>query len=134
MALTTTTLASPVGTTIYIDADANSTLEVASTSAKTGYQLYINNLDNDAPCWVKLVDAQSATPGTTEADFQFYAPAAATISYIVPTGLAFGTGVCVWVTAAGTTVSNNVSSTTTGKAKTDTASPENAVEIRLHTS
>tara|TARA_R110002051_G_scaffold277007_1_gene338377 strand:- start:554 stop:958 length:405 start_codon:yes stop_codon:yes gene_type:complete len=134
MALSTTTLSNPVGATIYIDADANSTVEVAATSAKTGYQLYINNLGNANACFVQLVNATSATPGTTDSTFRFYCPGDSTISYVMPTGLPFATGICVWATAAGTVVSNNIASATTGKAITDTTSPVNAVELRFHTS
>ena len=134
MAFTTTTLSNPVGAAIYIDSDANATVEVIATSAKTAYQLYINNSGNDAPCWVRLHNKTAATPGTTEEDFKFYAPASSAISYVIPTGLGFSAGVCAWATAAGTTVSNNVSSTTTGKAVGDTTAPVNSVEIRLHTS
>lgn len=134
MALSTTTLASPVGATIYIDADANSTVEVAATSTKLGYQLYINNLTNADPCFIQLVNATSATSGTTDSTFRFYCPGDSTISYVIPTGLAFATGICIWATAAGTKVENNVASATTGKDITDTTSPVNAVEVRFHTS
>tara|TARA_R110000737_G_scaffold196910_1_gene217439 strand:+ start:422 stop:826 length:405 start_codon:yes stop_codon:yes gene_type:complete len=134
MALSTTTLSNPVGTTIYIDADANSTVEVAASTGKTAYQLYINNLGNGNPCFIQLVAATSATSGTTDSTFRFYCPGDSTISYVLPTGLAFANGVCLWATAAGTTVANNISSATTGKAIGDTTSPVNAVELRLHTS
>ena len=92
MALSTTTLSNPVGTTIYIDADANSTVEVAASTGKTAYQLYINNLGNGNPCFIQLVAATSATSGTTDSTFRFYCPGDSTISYVLPTGLAFAFG------------------------------------------
>lgn len=134
MALTTTSLASPIGSTIYIDTTADGTVEVAATSAKTVYQIYIDNEANSDPCYLKLCDATSATSGTTEPSFVVYAAGSATSTYVIPTGLAFNAGVCFWVTAAGTVTSNNVTSATTGKAKTDTTSPSLPVEVRLHTS
>ena len=120
MGLTTTTLGTPLGATIYIDADANATAEVAATSAKTLYQIRLDNTLNSAATYLHIVDGTSASPGQTERNFIFYCASGATANYSIPTGLACDNGLVFWCT--------------TQSVKTGTDSPAKAVEVRIHTS
>lgn len=120
MGLTTTTLGTPLGTRIYIDTDANATAEVAATSARLMYQIYISNTSNTAATYLHIVDGTSATVGTTERNFIFYCASGTTANYAIPTGLVCDNGLVFWCT--------------TESAKTGTTAPTNAVEVRIHTS
>jgi hypothetical protein len=120
MALTTTTLGSPLGAKIYIDTDADATAEVASTDALTIYQIKIDNSLNTAAAYLKIVDADTATVGTTEASFIFVCPASTSVNYAIPTGLACNAGMVFWCTTASIV--------------TSTDGPTNDVEVRIHTS
>lgn len=120
MGLTTTTLGTPLGATIYIDIDANATAEVAATSAKTIYHCRIDNTSNTSATYLHIVDGTSATVGTTERNFILYCASGTTANYAIPTGLPCDNGLVFWCTTA---------SVVTG-----TDSPAKAVEVRIHTS
>jgi hypothetical protein len=120
MALTTTTLGSPLGAKIYIDTDADETAEIASTDALTIYHVKIDNTANSAAAYLKIVDADTATVGTTDASFIFFCASSSTANYAIPTGLACNAGMVFWCTTA--------------SIKTSTDGPTNDVEVQIHTS
>jgi len=69
---------------------------------------------SEPACYVKFVDASSATVGTTSADMILYAPIGTTTSYVINGGWAYSTALTFWaVTSAA--VSGNVSPTSNVK-------------------
>ena len=69
---------------------------------------------SEPACYVKIVDATSATVGTTSADMILYAPIGKITSYVINGGWAYSTGLSIWaVTSAA--VSGNVSPTSSVK-------------------
>ena len=114
MAITLSTIADPLGSKLIIDTDADSTAEANVTGA-TGsfYAVEIDNTANTSATYVKLADASSGTAGTTQNDWQFYAPASTKLTYIVGTGMAFSTALTVWaVTSPAALTNSNAASAT----------------------
>lgn len=69
---------------------------------------------SEPACYVKMVDASSATVGSTSADIILYAPIGKITSYVINGGWAFSSGLSIWaVTSAA--VSGNVSPTSSVK-------------------
>jgi len=97
MGVTLSTIADPLGTKLVIDTDADSTAEGNVTGAAGSfYAVEIDNTANQAATYVKFADATSATPGTTNPSWQFYAPASTKLTYVLGTGIAFTPGLSVW--------------------------------------
>jgi hypothetical protein len=97
------------------DADGDN---VTSATGGNLYMIQIDNTENKAAVYLKLVDASSATPGSTTPNFVFYTPGARTATYSMPPGHAYSSGVSIWCT---TTLSNSGSQ----------SDPANAVEVRI---
>ena len=122
MSVTTTTLANPFGAKIIIDTDADATAEAATTSSTTLYHVRIDNTQNTADVYVKLHDLAvgSVTVGTTAPNHVFFCPSGTKLSYVMASGLAFGTAISMHAS--------------TGIDTQSTTGPTNDVEVRLHTS
>ena len=110
--LTSTGQASPLATKIFKIATANNTANANFTGA-TGslFMIQIDNTSNSAASFVKLVDATSATVGTTAPTLCFAAPASTKLSYLIPGGVVFSAGFTIFCTTsagtAGTTSPTN---------------------------
>tara|TARA_R100000773_G_scaffold18521_1_gene16786 strand:- start:1577 stop:1969 length:393 start_codon:yes stop_codon:yes gene_type:complete len=88
----------------------------ASTNVTGGtgsiFLIQINNEANSSASFLKIRDNTTATPGTTTAngagtpDFTFKAPAHSKITYAIPGGAAFGSGLSMWC-VTGTEVGNS---------------------------
>ena len=104
MALTTTPFSSNLGAILITYDDTTSTAATNTRGAAgTLYMLRIDNSLNSASMYFKIVDGNSATPGTTSPDFVFRVRASTKTTYVFPTGLVFSTGFTHWcVTAGGT--------------------------------
>ena len=111
MAITLSTIADPLGSKLIIDTDADSTAEANVTGATGSF--YAVEIANTSATYVKLADASSGTAGTTQNDWQFYAPASTKLTYIVGTGMAFSTALTVWaVTSPAALTNSNAASAT----------------------
>jgi hypothetical protein len=116
MAITKGVVANALADTLVTDTTTDSTVEAHVTGAAGSlYYVYIDNTANTAAAYVKIADATSATSGSTVPDFVFYAPASRSVSYAIPSGHAYATGVSFWGT---TTQASAVSQTDPGTAIT----------------
>jgi len=100
MAVTTGTVANPLGTTLITDSAANLTAEANLFSgASTVYAVEIDNTANTGQTnYIKLRNGTSATPSSDQPLIMLYAPAGEKVSYMCFTGHAFGTGTSFWGT------------------------------------
>jgi|TARA_R110000824_G_scaffold116395_3_gene267781 hypothetical protein len=124
MAVTLSTIADPLGSKLILDTDSDATAE-ANVTGGTGsfYAVEIDNTANTTATYVKIADASSGTAGTTQNDWQFYAPASTKLTYIVGTGMAFSTALTVWaVTSAAALTGSNAAAAT---------SPTSSVPIKI---
>ena len=121
MAVTVTNQATPIGNKLVQDTDADNTSANNTTGAAgTIYYLEIDNtLNGGQNVYFKLVDAASATVGSTNPDYTFRVNGGLRRSFIFPLGLAFGTGFPHWCV--------------TGPTVTDNTSPTNNVTVRYVT-
>ena len=102
--LTSTGQASPLATKIFKIATANNTANANFTgSTGTLFMIQIDNTANSAASFVKLVDATSATVGTTAPDIVIKVPASQQRSVLFPKGIAFSSGFTLFCTTAGGT-------------------------------
>ena len=114
MAVTTTTLADPIGAKVIIDTDADS-------SGATIYQIQINNTANTTTSvTVKIADVNSNATTSSAITHQFSCPAGDKVSFILNTGIVLSSGLAFWCT--------------TGVSSTDTTAPVGEVEVRFLTS
>ena len=115
MAVTTSTIADPLGTKLIIDASSNATSEsnVTSGAAGTVYAVEIDNSSNtSAAVYTKLYQSTSPTVGTTPPDLQFKVGAGLKQTYIIGGGFAVG-GLSFWtVTSAFAATGNNSNANT----------------------
>ena len=94
--------AAPTALFVVENTDTDETEDLAFNGSKTLKQVKINNSANTTVLYLQLWDDNnpaSVTPGTTEPQAVFFCPASSTISYVLPGGLAFATGIVM----AGTT-------------------------------
>ena len=118
MTTTTTSLANPIGSKIIIDLEANAVPEDAAiTGAATLYQIRIDNTNNTNPVYLKILDATSATAGSSEPNFVLECPASSKASMVSTSGLALSNGLSFWCVTT-----NDVQGVTP---------PTNAVEVRI---
>lgn len=125
MAITTTTIADPLGTKLIIDSDANADAEDDVTGTGTGkiYAVEIDNSLNSIPVYVKLCEVADATSGANGAPWQFPAPAGTKITYMIGDGVSYLTNLSFWCV---------ISPFTTSAESTDAAtSPASDVEVKI---
>ena len=121
MAITTTSLADPIGAKVLIDTDADATVEQALTSGATIYQIQISNtLNSSTAVTLKIADVASNASTSSAISHQFTCPGGDRVSYIFNTGITLSAGLAFWCT--------------TSIAASDTNSPTNDVEVRFLTS
>ena len=110
--LTSTGQASPLATKIFKIATANNTANANFTgSTGTLFMIQIDNTANSSASFVKLVDATSATVGTTAPSLCFMVPASQQRSFLMPKGIAFSAGFTLFcTTSAGTAGTTSPSS------------------------
>ena len=121
MAVTVTNQSNPLGARLVYDSSAGGTaVDNTTGAAGTLYMVEIDNTDNGAASYFKLVNATSATAGTTAASMVFMCPASAKRSFAFPEGIAFSAGFSHWCT--------------TGAAESNTGAPSSAVKVRYVTS
>ena len=119
MAVTKGVVADALADTLVTDTTTDSTVEANITGAAgTLYYVYIDNTANTLASYVKVVDATSATSSSTVPDYVYYAPASKAVSYSIPSGHAYSTGLSVWGTS---TQANAVSQT----------DPSTAITVRI---
>lgn len=88
MAVTTSTIADPLGTKLIIDANSNATDEDDVTSGASAiiYAVEIDNTENNAATYTKLHNNANAVVGTTPPELQFKVAAQAKQTYMIGTG------------------------------------------------
>lgn len=113
MAVTTSTIADPLGTKLIIDADSDATSEndVTSGAAGTVYAVEIDNTSNNSAVYAKLVQSTNPTVGTTAPDLQLKVAASSKETYVIGGGFAM-TGLSFWtVTSPYAATGNNSNAT-----------------------
>jgi len=97
MAVTVSTIADPLGTKLVIG-DANATAEDAAiTGATTIYAVEIDNSDNTAATYVKIVDSVGPVGvGTDDPDIMIRATGGVKETYMIGTGDPFAAGISFW--------------------------------------
>jgi hypothetical protein len=103
MAVTVTNQSTPLGAKLVEDTAAtNSAVDNTTGASGTLYMVEIDNTGLAGVVYFKLVDATSATAGTTAASLVLICPASVKRSYAFPEGIVFDNGFSHWcVTAAG---------------------------------
>ena len=88
-------------------------LDISNTSqnnvtggAGTLYLITVDNTANTAIVYLKLVDAATGGSGT-EPNWQFKVPASTKLSFVMPEGSVFSTGLSIWCTTGATTSDNS---------------------------
>jgi len=112
-----------LASTLVFDGNANGSDDsdgdnVTSATSGSVYMMQIDNTLNSSAVYLKIVDASSASPGSTVPHFVLYAPASQTATYALPPGHEYSSGVSIWCT---TTLSNS-------SGQTD---PPYTVEVRI---
>lgn len=121
MAITTTSLASPIGSKVLIDTTANATVEQALAAGATIYQIQINNsLNTTTAVTVKIADVASGASTSSPITHQLTCPGGERVSYIFNTGITLSNGLAFWCT--------------TGVSSNDVTNPLESVEVRFLTS
>jgi len=106
MAFIKTTTPTALGGKLIVDTKCDTTSADNVTGATSGI-VYIVKIDatgnvvttSEPGCYVKIVDASSATGGgvsSTVPDLVFYAPHGVVTTYVISGGWAFSSGVCMW--------------------------------------
>ena len=120
MAVSKTTTISALAGTLVVDLDADANEEDNVTGATSGL-IYAVDIDNTvnavSAVYVKIADTSNATVSSTKADLMLIAPAGKSVSYILPYGHAYSSGVSFWCT--------------TGNADASTAAPTKSVKVRI---
>lgn len=99
MSVTTTSLASPIGSKLIIDTLVNGVgVDGAISGSTTIYQIQIDNTLNTAPVYLKIADATSAVPGTTEPHQIYQCPGSVKVSLVVNSGFVLASGLSYWAT------------------------------------
>ena len=87
MAVTTSTAANPLITTIVTDTDSDITVETAASAAQNLYFVEIANT-NTVAVYTKLIAAASGSNNSTQHYIQLYCPANTTCYFYVPASVA----------------------------------------------
>ena len=105
---TATTPTALAGTLVTIECNASAENNVSNDSSGKLYQIKADNsLNTDLPAYVKIVDAASATVGTTNPDIMIEVPAGETAHYVVEAGWTYSSGLSVWCTSGPESISNS---------------------------
>ena len=106
---------------LFIETDLEGTLiEDVGNGAVTIYSMHLNSAANSEHVYVKCYNNTSGTLGTDNPELIFRLYATQVLDVVFPTGLYFGTGLCIaCVTTSGTAGTSN---------------PASAVKVRLVTS
>jgi len=105
----TTTPVALAGNLVTISQCTNSAEDnVTADSSGRIYQVKADNsLNEQLPAYLKIVDASSATVGTTNPDILIEIPAGESVNYIWEAGFPYAAGVSVWCTDAPQSSSNS---------------------------
>ena len=124
MAVTTSTIADPLGTKLIIDADSDATSEsnVTSGAAGTVYAVEIDNTSNTSAVYTKLYQSTNPTVGTTPPDLQFKVAASSKETYVIGSGFAVGS-LSFWTVTSPYAVTGNNSNATN--------SPSSDVKVKI---
>ena len=121
MAVTVTNQSNPLASKIVQDTGAtNAAVDNTTGAAGTLYMVEIDNTSYSTAVYFKLADTDDATAGTTAPTMQFLCPASVKRSYVMPEGVAFGTGFSHWCV--------------TGAAQSNTGAPATPPTVRYVTS
>lgn len=120
MAVTVTNQSNPLGSKIVQDDNTGDVKENTTGANGTIYMIEIDNTAYSTAVYFKLVNATSATIGSTAATMVFYCPASSRRSYAFPQGIAFSAGFTHWCT--------------TGAAESDDTVPTTKPTVRYVTS
>jgi hypothetical protein len=103
MAVTVSTVSTPLGTKLVLDTATDTNSNAAEDNVVAGatnvYYVEIDNKNNSAATYVKLSNSTDATPNSTTPDHVFYAPGGVKVSYVIETGIVFNTGLSFWGTS-----------------------------------
>ena len=110
MATVSTSTITELGTKYILDRNIKGTQASADVTGSTGviYMVEIDNEANSSAVYLKIRDAATATPSTATANgvgtphYSFIAPAFTKMSYQIPVGAEFTTGLSVWCTTSPT--------------------------------
>jgi len=121
MAVTVTNQSTPLGDKLVQDTAATATA-VDNTTGGGGilYMVEIDNSSYGTAVYFKIVNAATATAGTTAATMVFLCPASVKRSYVFPGGITFGAGFSHWCT--------------TGVAESDATAPSTTPTVLYVTS
>lgn len=120
MAISVTNQATPLGSRIVQDTDADGTAK-DNTTGTTGSLYYVEVVNpNGGLVYFKMADTTDATSGTTAANLVITCAGSATTRVILPAGIAFAAGFSHWCV--------------TGVGENQTASPSSDVTVRYVTS
>ena len=102
MAVTVTNQSNPLGTKLVQDtAAAGTAIDNTTGASGTLYMVEIDNTGHGGAVFFKIVNATSATAGSTAASLVLMCPASVKRSYAFPEGIAFDAGFSHWcVTSA----------------------------------
>jgi hypothetical protein len=128
MAVTLSNVANPLGTILVTDLSANGTAEEdVTTGGGTMYSIQIDNSDNTAITYIKIVDSTmgSTVSGTQIPDYVFFSAAGSTVTYAFPDGLAYTNGLSFWATSV------KASAITNGGNAVAQTDPANAVIVKI---
>ena len=93
MAITKSSLGAVLVDTVYVDSAATNTARFVVTTGATFYQVDIDNTANSDAVYVKVFDlAAGVTPGTTDPNFIFKAPALTRLACTCSAGVALTNG------------------------------------------
>jgi len=70
---------------------------ISGTSGRF-YSIIIDNSQGTDECFLKVSDADSVTPGTTEPDWRLRCGSGKTETWSIPKGMAFDSGLSFWLT------------------------------------
>ena len=94
---TVTNQTAPLGSKIVQDlAATNAAVSDTTGAAGTLYMVEIDNSGYSSAVYFKLVNADSATVGTTVPTMVHYCPASSKRSYVFPEGIVFSVGFTHW--------------------------------------
>ena len=107
MAVSTTTAANPLVTTIVTDTDSDTTVESVASGAQNLYFVEVTN-PNNVPVYTKIIAAAQGSSTQTQHYIQLYCPANSTCYTYTPTSIPIATGIQVYTsTSPGNVVSQS---------------------------
>tara|TARA_B100001113_G_scaffold344473_1_gene332956 strand:+ start:542 stop:919 length:378 start_codon:yes stop_codon:yes gene_type:complete len=110
MAVTVSTQTAPIGSKLVYDDGATAAASNDTTGdAGTLFMVEIDNTvhASSTDVFLKIVDANSCTPGTTAATMVLVCPGNSKRSYVFPEGIVFDVGFSHWLTTGATQANTN---------------------------